>query len=543
MSQSVKLSEPLHNELSRIKADHGLSSMSAAVDHVLHNTDSTCAQYVFASASVAEHSPHIPTTTLPNIDEPTLSMWATMEKRRIKADHHMREEAAKDDVFMILTNIRSACIIGLWKLTANDVAASAKVIDEINTWIDETGLIKAFTGGGICSDDRGALYNWHVHGKYAICVWRDGKAGANGKITKFVNVPVDGLRKFTHPCDPTQYYFYQKFKKESDWLRPDSWDDVNSDKDKDDVPSEEQRVWYIEGGESNRYATDADGNRLYPDIQPDDWVNDRANLIVVVNPTPPLNDEVVTTIINKRYLVRMSIVAVQLGIAPIYRMIFGNDAIPPTATPNEQLKGVNDAEYAKQLADFNAFKANMESMVDDVDTAIRNGKPIAYQYGVNVERDEPRMALTSEFMEKVIAIDNNIIARAVNLPMSLIESSGTELATSQVVRSVIDILQQADQLGFYDVIMYLIKLQFASEVDKEGIRIVLQNLDKANIKTLSEIKLLDSQAMYAMYRAGATPDTLASFANESDGIPLHNADMSAVRVSDGKMPPDEREDS
>jgi len=529
MSQSVKLSEPLHNELSQIKAEHGLSSMAAAVDHALHDRDPTCSQFVFASASTQEVGSHIPTTVIPNVDEPTLSMWETMEKRLIEAPHYMREEAAKDDVFMILSSIRSACIIGLWKLAATNANDSGDTIKEIHEWIDATGLIKAFTGGGIGSDDKGALHNWHVHGKYAIFIWRDGKAGG-GKITKFVNVPVDGLRKFTNPQDPTQYYYYQKFNKESDWLNPDSWDDVHSNKDKgEDVPSEEQRVWYIEGGEKSRDATDVDGNRLYPSIQPDDWVNTRENLIFVTNPMPPLNDEIVTTIMIKRYLMRMSIVPVQVGIVPFYRIVFGNADVLPTPTPNERLKDTNIGEYNKQLADFNLFKTNMETMVNNVDVAIRNGKPIAYQYGVTVERDEPRMALTAEFMQTVIGIENDIIARAIKLPMSLIESSGTELATSQIVRSVIDILQQADQLGFYDVIMYFIKLEFAKKVDDEGIKIVLQNLDKANIKTLSEIRHLDAQAMYAMWQAGATPDTLAEFANESDGIPVQDADMTAMR--------------
>jgi hypothetical protein len=510
------------------------SSMSAAFDEAIYGTQPT-SSFIMASASNKESMTGIPTTAIADVDTPSLSMWTTMQKRLITADHYMQEEAAQDDVFMILSNIRNACTIGMWKLTAKDIEASAETIKNIYNWIDETGLIKAFTGGAVNGADQGALYNYQVHGKCAIFVWRGNKAGGGNKITKFANLPVNGLRRFTHPRNPTIYYFHQKFLKESDYTDPSKWEDVNSVSDEGDVSSETQSVWYIEGGESNRELKDKEtGKLMYPNIQPDDWVNKLEDIVYLENPSPPLNDNIVTTIMNKRYMVRMSIVAVQLGIIPIYKLQFGTDdpkLFPPSV--DERLKTVNKTEYDRQAAIVAKWKTNMETMVNNVDTSIRNGKPIAFQYGVTVERDEPQMALTAEFMETIISIYNNIIARAVRLPLSLIESSGTELATSMVVKSVVDIMQQAEQLGFYDTLMYLIKLQFAKEIEAEGIRIVLQNLDKSNIKTLSEIRHLDAQAIYALYRAGATPETLSDFANESEGIPIQNADMSAVHNERG----------
>lgn len=519
---TVKLTDSQTAHLAGMNA----SSMSAAFDQAVYGTQPTSG-FIMATSSNKESMTGIPTTAIPDVDEPTLSMWTTMNKRVVVADHYMREEAAQDDVFMILSNIRSACTIGLWKLIAKDLEASEETIKKMYTWIDDTGLIKAFTGCDINSEDKGALYNWQVHGKCALFVWHGGKAGGR-KISKFVNVPVDGLRRFTNPRDPTKYYYYQKFEKEADWTDPSKWEDVDSLSDAGDVPSETQSVWYIEGGEKNRELVDKDTKKLvYPNIQPSDWVNNLENLYVIANPTPPLNDNIVTTIMNKRYLVLMSIVAVQLGIVPIYKLQFGTDdpkLFPPSV--DERLKTVNKTEYDRQAAVVATWKTNMETMVNNVDTSIRNGKPIAYQYGVTVDRDEPRMAITGSFIQTMLGEYNQIIARATGLPLSLIMSLGVELATSALTKSVVDVSLLATQLEFHDILKQMLKLEFVTEMDAEGIDLTLQPLDKADAHTAAEIQHLLAQAVFSLKRAGATAETLENMILANDEIPLQKVDMS-----------------
>ena len=483
-----------------------------------------------AAASSAKSVTGIPTTAILDANEPTLTMWETMSKRAIEPNAYMREIAAEDDVFMILSNIRAACTIGLWHLVAKDMDASADTIKEMYDWIKRTNLIKAFTGGQINSDDKGAIYNYQVHGKYAIYCYRDGLAGGNGKIDKFVNIPVVGLRKFTHPNDPRKYYFFQKFKKTADWTDPDAWDGVETKKDESNIASKEQRVWYIEGGEKNRNAIDKDTKKpLYPHIKPEDWVNNLEDLIYVENPLPPLNANVIGTIMNKRYLVQMTIVAVQLGVVPFLNIVHGNSDIRPPPAPDEKIKTTNPTEYEKQKAAFEAFKTNMQNIADMVHVATMNGKPVSVQYGIEIDRDEPHMALTANFMEKVVGIYNNIIARAVGLPLSLIESSGTELATSQVVKSQNDIALTAVQLGFNDVIMHMLSLEFEKEIEEQDISIELQPLDRASSKTRAEIQTLLANAALSLYHAGATPETLDNYILANADIPLQKADMSAER--------------
>lgn len=499
----------------------------------------------FAAATSGKDSiTGIPTTVIPDVQTPTSVMYNTMSKRVIDPSAYMREDAAQDDVAMIMMAIRSACTIGEWSLVSTDMDASAETLKEMYRRIKETNLIKAFTGGQVNSDDKGALYNYQVHGKCAVYCYRDSLA-ASGKPDKFVNISVNGLRRFTHPNDPRKYYFHQKFNKPTDWQDPDAWDAVESEKDKGEVASEEQVVWYIEGGEKSREETDKETKKpMYPNIKPKDWVNDLAGLYYLENPAPPLNANVVTTIMNKRYLVQMTIVAVQLGIVPFLKITHGNDDIRPPPAPDEKIKTVNPTEYDKQSKMFETFKANMQTTADTVHVAIMNGKPISIQYGINIDRDEPHMALTSDFMEKVVNIYNNIIARAVGLPLSLIESSGTELATSQVVKSQNDISLTSSQINFNDVLMDMLAIEFESEIEEQGISLELQPLDRASSKTRAEIQTLLANATLSLKHAGATPETLANFVLANVDLPLQKAEMTAntdtskTNVEPDDEPPD-----
>lgn len=485
----------------------------------------------------------IPTMVIPDVEEPTSVVWNTMAKRIIEPSVYMRENASEDDVFSIMSNIRAACTIGEWSLVATDMDASAETLKLMYRRIKETSLIKAFTGGEINSDNKGALYNYQTHGKCAVYCYRDGLA-ASGKPDKFINISITGLRRFTHPNDPRKYFFHQKFKKPSDWQDPDSWDGIETEKDKGDVSSEEQVVWYIEGGEKSRDEVDKDTKKpMYPNIKPKDWVNDIASLYYLENPTPPLNANVITTIMNKRYLVQMTIVAVQLGIVPFLKITHGNDDIRPPPAPDEKIKTINPTEYDKQNTMFETFKTNMQTTADTVHVAVMNGKPISIQYGIDIDRDEPHMALTSEFMEKVINIYNNIIARAVGLPLSLIESSGTELATSQVVKSQNDISLTSSQINFNDILMDMLAIEFESEIAEQGITLELQPLDRASSKTRAEIQTLLANAALSLKHAGATPETLANFVLANVDLPLQKADMSADTSSpSAKVEPDDEPD-
>ena len=510
----------------RLLSDTG-KSMSAAFDDLVTG-DATVPGFIIASASGDASMMGLPTQSIPSIDDPSLVMWEVMNKRLIHGNYHSREDAALDDVFSILSDITTACIFGEWKVIATDMEDSEETIKKVYRRIDEMKLISAYKGGGVNSADRGALRNSQIHGKYALYLYRNQKAGGDGGISEVVNMSVDGLVRMVNPIDPTDYYFYQEFKKEADYKNPEAWKDVENDTDKADVPAEVQCVWYIPEGEKSRYAQDGDGALLYPSIKEGDWVNVLEDLVYIESPNKTLNDNIVTTIMNKRYLTRMSIIAVQIGIVGLIKIIFGNEQSPPPQAPNELIKDSNPTEYARQKAVFDSFAANMASMIDEVYDAVMNGKPIGYVSTIQVVRDEPKMALTGEFMEQALLIYNNIIARAVGIPLTIVTSVGIALSTSRTTKSVTDVALGDKQSSVRATIMYILGKEFAEEIANEGIDLELQPLDKADSKTMAEIVDLAARATFSLRRAGATDETLENLVLAMDGIPLQKVDMSGA---------------
>ena len=497
----------------------------------------------FAAAKAGDINVGVPSIAIPTIDDPNLQMWKTMEKRVIKADYGMRIEASQDDVFRMLGSIIDACAIGLYTFSATDMDASAETIAEMKTWIRETNLMTAYKGGGINSDDRGALYNYRVHGEYAIWISRNNKTGGTGKITEFINLPVNGLRRMTNPRDPTQFYFFQKYDKVEDWTDPESWDDIDSEKDSAEVKSTEQRVWYITDGESGRDATDEEtGDALYPNIKDDDWVLPLENLIYVKNPSPPLNDFTVSAISAKRYLVMMSPAAIQLGIVPFDLLTFGNENLRPPVV-DEKIKTTNPTEYDKQVKILDAYTASIQDIVHELYDCSVNGKPFGVQWGVEHKRFEPKMALTADFIETMMFSLNQIIAFSIGIPLTIITSVGTELATSRLTMATTSLALTATQQSFREVITTILKMEFADEMESQGIEIDLQELDNTDQKTKAEIFSLIGQAVNYLSAAGATDKTKAHFLDAASDIPISHAEFgesTAVEVpDDDSAPPEE----
>lgn len=501
---------------------------------------------MFAAASADTSEMGVPGVAIPNITDPVLTMWQTMEKRVIKADHGMRISAAEDDVFRMLGSIIDACSVGLWSFSATDLDASSETIAEMETWIRTTNLMTAFKGGGINSDDRGALYNYRVHGEYALWISRSGKAGGTGGIESFINLPINGLRRMTNPQDPTKFYFFQKYDKIEDYTDPEAWDDVETEKDSKDIKSTEQRVWYIEGGEKSRDATDdVTKAAMYPNIKEGDWVLPLENLIYVKNPAQPLNDFTVSTIAAKRYLIMMTPAAIQLGIIPFDLLTFGNEILRPPVV-DENIKDANPVGYAKQVKILDAYTDSIQTIVHELFDCSINGKPFGIQWGVTHERFEPKMSLTADFIREMMFTLNQIIAFSVGIPLTIITSVGTELATSRLTMSVVSHALLTSQAGFKDVIMHLLRMEFEKEIEDQGIEINLMQLDQTDDLTAAQIVSTIAQAVQHLDAAGASADTKRNLLIGSDGMPLRHADFIEPNTSktDGDVePPDDEDES
>ena len=313
-----------------------------------------------------------------------------------------------------------------------------------------------------------------------------------------------------------------------DYTDPEAWDEVESESDTKDIKSKQQIVWYIEGGESNRDATDDVTKKpMYPNIKEEDWVLPLENLIYIKNPAQPLNDFTVSTIAAKRYLIMMTPAAIQLGIIPFDLLTFGNENLRPPVV-DENIKDTNPVGYAKQLKILEAYNASIQTIVHELFDCSVNGKPFGIQWGVEHQRFEPKMSLTADFIESVLMNFNQIIAFSVGIPLTIITSVGTELATSRLTMATTSHALLATQESFKDVIMHLLRMEFDNEIEDQGIEISLQELDNTDQATKADIYAKVAQAANYLKSAGASSDTISQFINSVVDMPITHASFPGI---------------
>ncbi|MCK5432399.1 MAG: hypothetical protein KAJ03_06615 [Gammaproteobacteria bacterium] len=546
---SVKLPADVHANLIEQKKAGGHSSIHSTIAASLKNTGvSAQPSSTFGSAgsfyaakgtagrlfaAEGDEKTVIPTFVSPTGDADTSVMSTMMNKRAFEDNYYMREDAANDDTWRILADVWKSCMMGVWNLTATDPANSADILLDINEYIRTSSLIKVFQGGQMGSDGRGALDDFKIHSKLAIYQVDNKIAGA--KYPKFVRMSVDGLRRYVNPRDPTDVYYFQKVNVPSDFGDPDTFGETSSLEDSKNTQTEEIRIWYIPGGDANRGDTNDDGTTKYSGMQDTDIVNDSDKLCYVENPLPSMNQETVTTIMTKRYLQRMSVVAIQYGIAPFAEVTFGNEDFKPPEPPSELIKLSQPDKYAADKAIYDNWTANFAAVLDDLYTSMIQGKSWGHGPALVLKMHPQRMSLTAEFMDKMIGIFNNAIARSVGIPMGLIESSGTELATSRLTKSVNDISLNSDQVGFYDILMYYIRQQFGDDViDSNGIRLELQSLDKADDLVISEIQNNITDSCLKMFKSGVAPESIKAYIDSSEILGIRDAVMLDVESQIGE---------
>jgi hypothetical protein len=243
----------------------------------------------------------------------------------------------------------------------------------------------------------------------------------------------------------------------------------------------------------------------------------------------------------------MTPAAIQLGIIPFDLLTFGNENLRPPVV-DENIKDTNPVGYAKQLKILEAYNASIQTIVHELFDCSVNGKPFGIQWGVTHERFEvtherfePKMSLTADFIREMMFTLNQIIAFSVGIPLTIITSVGTELATSRLTMSVVSHALLTSQEGFKDVIMHLLRMEFEKEIEDQGIEINLMQLDQTDDLTAAQIVSTIAQAVQHLDAAGASAETKRNLLIGSEGMPLRHADFTESDTSetdDTKIPDD-----
>jgi len=419
-------------------------------------------------------------------------IWTDADVRAIDNDYTNRETAYKIDALTrLILNIERFSILGDYTLRSSDDEANKELITEIEDWLEDLNVLSTF---------RASFNPVKIHGSTHFQKLYDVT-----KETKLKSEPTGirglqqliGVEKYTNPFDSTDFYFYQKKNVKSDWKNP------------GDDKTEEKKVWFIKDGEK--------GKTNYTAITGTDIVVNADNIFEIRNDES--GDSAIASCLNEIYIKNLIMLnlpnLIMLVVAPGIKASYqtreqdGKSRVPEY--PSEALKTSNLAKYTEQLADYEAFKTNMQTMVNNLTNDWYQKGVMAFPDNLDVNVIESGNALNPSMLDTIVTLLNTEIAFALGFPLALVTSSGTELATARNIQETMAGVLKGIQDQYERITQKLIYEQFPAAQDAE-IKFVLAPLTPKDAKQLAEIDKLHSDILEVFKKIGANDDDLRALA-------------------------------
>jgi len=420
-------------------------------------------------------------------------VWVDADVRAIDNNYTTRETAYKIDALTrLILNIERFSILGDYILRSSDDKANEKLITEITDWLeDDLNVLSTF---------RASFNSVKIHGSTHFQKLYDTtkKTKIKGESTGIRGLQqLIGVEKYTNPFDSTDFYYYQKKEVKSDWKSP------------EDDKTEEKKVWCIKEGEK--------GKANYPAITSGDRVIDVDHIFEIRNDES--GDSAIASCLNEIYIKNLIMLnlpnLIMLVVAPGIKASYqtrekdGKSRVPEY--PSEALKTSNLAKYTEQLADYEAFKTNMQTMVNNLTNDWYQKGIMAFPDNIDVNVMESSNSLNPTMLDTIVALLNTEIAFALGFPLALVTSSGTELATAHNIRETMAGVLKGIQDQYERITQKLIYEQFPN-AQKAGIKFTLAPLTPKDAKQLAEIDKLHSDVLEVFKKIGANDDDLRALA-------------------------------
>jgi hypothetical protein len=371
--------------------------------------------------------------------EPTKRVWLDAQQRMENDTYNTRERACKlEPLVQHILDIQKYGIVGGYTLICKEEARQ----EETEEWIDSTvKMLFAF---------RRAFEVVRKHGVSHIQKLYDDKVQLANEQHGIQHLQIlKDVQRHEDPFRETNYYYFQKLNVSKNWQAP------------EETGTEEKRVWYLKDGKSN-----AEGFNTGSDL-----VVDRDTVVELRN-----NESGQSSIglcLNAIYiknqlmmgmpmLVKITVTPGEIYeyalclVDPVTKEVIWSAPTPPALSLNES----DSAAYASQKADFDAFTADIQAQINIAAKMRLAQGAIAMPETIKHKIVESGNALNPAMLDIMFTLLNKTIAWALGFPISLIDASGVELATSRVIMDTIAPYLRGLQAQFCDLGVALIKEQF-----------------------------------------------------------------------------------
>lgn len=410
-----------------------------------------------------------------------LLKWIHETKNKIPhATPKLRQEAFEADPLLsgtIYPYLKNTLLQG-FTIQTKDNKLYSQAIEEITDWVESIKLMQVFRED---YKDYGILV-----GHSFRRIDRD----TDGNIHHLERITPATVRTYTDPWDSSIIFYHQKARVNISFSQYGNAEEVDS--------------WFIPFGTLDHYATFIDkrgtGNSdavkaLFETYKTDYNISDINNLriaaaerIVAMHNTEvrqPHNvyydecetktdhapiDSVILAIWLKRLLLTNSpnliysilspFIHAKNGMVQLGKDMSGNPFFV-TSTPRKPAE--NSFNYSAEIAAYNSWVDSMQTLSNNVLDSMKEGGVLTTPPDVSLEPVESAKSVSENFIKMLIDQLNEEIGQAFGFPISLIDATGTELASSRNILQIFNSVHTGERTEYESAADRLIKLMFSGK--------------------------------------------------------------------------------
>jgi hypothetical protein len=437
-----------------------------------------------APSKAGEGSGIVAGTGIDESEETKKRIWALAQERQIEDTTANRKLAYKiDGLARFIVNIKRFSILKDYTVTSKDDTKNEVLLAEIEKFLLDVKLMHIF---------RQVFTPLQIEGKGHIQKQLEGTTVTSLAV-------LEHLMKYTNPIDAMDFYYYQSQMVSKKWQDPEETETVPL------------KIWFIDLEKRNEYTTIK---------EPEDKVYSRDRIIEILNNESGESNmqPIVSFIFIKNFLLQMLPNLIEVVTNPHEQIIYdtidkaGQQCVP--RPPPEALKTADSAKYIAQTKTYAIWKAGLTELANRIARDRTKMRKTIHPDTIHEKILESNSSLNSDMIKALIHVLDTQIAYGMGFSLSLIEASGTELASAHTIFTTVATTMRGTQQMYNDIANTLICERFP-QADVECIKFKLDELNPEDELTAAQRKKLYAESAEIMDNMGIDRDSINTFINRN----------------------------
>jgi hypothetical protein len=436
-------------------------------------------------------------TGIDESEETKKRIWALAEERQIEDTTANRKLAYNiDGLARFIVNIKRFSILKDYILTSKDDNKNEILLAEIEKFLLDVKLMHIF---------RQVFTPLQIEGKGHMQKQYDGKTVTSLAV-------LEHLTKHTNPIDAMDFYYYQSQKVSKKWQDPE---------EKETVPL---KVWFIDMEKRTEYTAIK---------EPEDKVYTRDRIIEILNNESGESNmqPIISFIFIKNFLLQMLPNLIEVVTNPHEEIIYdtidkaGQPCVP--RPPPEALKTADNAKYTAQTKIYTAWKAGLTTLANRIAIDRTKMRKTIHPDTIHEKILESSSSMNSEMIQALIHVLDTQIAYGMGFSLSLIEASGTELASAHTIFTTVSTTMRGTQQMFNDIANTLIYERFP-QAEAEGVKFMLDELNPEDELSAAQRKKLHAESAEILDNIGFSRESIDTYVSRNIDEVLNLGDSAEV---------------